>query len=162
MPTTRTERSHAPYAQFNFQVSWNGGSNTLSADEVRAGFQEVSGIGIEITVAEYRAGNWKHNSAIKVNGTHKVPDVTLKRGVMGFDDFYVWVTNIKEGDVSDLRNVTIELMSEDRSQAVMSWELKEARPIKLTGPSLNGKGTDVAIEELTLSCERIVFEGQQA
>jgi phage tail-like protein len=162
MPTQRDARPNAPYSQFNFQVSWNGGADALNATETRAGFQEVSGIGVEFTVAEYRAGNHNHNSPIKINGLHKVPDVTLKRGVMGFDDFYAWVTNIKEGSPSDRRNIVIELMSEDRSGPVMSWELKEARPIKYTGPSLNGKGTDIAIEELTLACERIVFEGQQA
>jgi hypothetical protein len=37
----------------------------------------------------------------------------------------------------------------------MSWKLVKARPIKYTGPSLNGKGTDVAVEELVIASERI-------
>jgi hypothetical protein len=37
----------------------------------------------------------------------------------------------------------------------MSWKLIKARPIKYTGPSLNGKGTDVAVEELVLAAHRV-------
>ena len=37
----------------------------------------------------------------------------------------------------------------------MQWKLIGARPMKYTGPSLNGKGTDLAIEELVLAAERI-------
>ena len=88
-----TERDR-PYSQFNFRVSWSaasgdfGGGDDLSEDDVKAGFQEVSGLGLEITVAEYRAGNYAVNSPLKVTGTHKVPDVTLKRGVIGRLDLW--------------------------------------------------------------------------
>jgi phage tail-like protein len=54
--------------------------------------------------------------------------------------------------------VTIELQSEDHTQTVQSWKLTNARPTKYTGPSLSGKGTDVAIEELVLASERIDLE----
>ena len=36
----------------------------------------------------------------------------------------------------------------------VGWKLIKARPMKYTGPSLNGKGTDVAVEELVLASER--------
>ncbi|KAA3656314.1 MAG: phage tail protein, partial [Calditrichaeota bacterium] len=73
------ERRERPYSQFNYLVNLGTG-NTDSAE---AGFQEVSGLGIEITMAEYRAGNEKLNAPRKINGMFKVPDVTLKRGVIG-------------------------------------------------------------------------------
>jgi phage tail-like protein len=121
----------------------------------QAGFQEVSGIGLEVNVAEYRAGNSLENSPIKVTGTYKVPDVTLKRGLMGFLDLYRWLDEVRNGSQEQLRTVKIDLMSEDRATVAMSWKLVKARPIKYTGPSLNGKGTDVAVEELVLAAERI-------
>jgi len=140
-----------PYSQFNFRVSWDG----LNETTVNAGFQEVSGLGLEMTVAEYRAGNWSENSSRKVNTTYKVPDVTCKRGVLGALDLYEWLDEVRNGTQGQLKTVTIKLMSEDRTTAVLTWKLLRARPMKYTGPSLNGKGTDLAIEELVLSSERI-------
>ncbi len=140
-----------PYSQFNFRVSWDD----LNSETVHAGFQELSGIGLEMTVAEYRAGNWSENSARKVNTTYKVPDVTLKRGVLGALDLYNWLDAVRNGTQGQLKTVTIELRTEDRTGTAMTWKLFRARPMKYTGPSLNGKGTDLAIEELVLASERI-------
>jgi phage tail-like protein len=140
-----------PYSQFNFRVSWDG----LNETTVQAGFQEVSGLGLEMTVAEYRAGNWSENSSRKVNTTYKVPEITLKRGVLGALDLYAWLDAVRNGTQGQLKTVTIKLMTEDRTATAMTWKLLRARPMKYTGPALNGKGTDLAIEELVLASERI-------
>ncbi|MET0398115.1 MAG: phage tail protein [Longimicrobiaceae bacterium] len=145
-----------PYSQFNFHVVIENGPDAESA---RAAFQEVSGLGLEITVAEYRGGNFKDNAPLKVTGMSKVPDVTLKRGVMGeLGTLYNWINEVRLGSQTALRTVTIELKSEDRTQTVQAWKLTNARPMKYTGPSLSGKGTDVAIEELVLAAEHIALE----
>ena len=142
-----------PYGQFNFRVEIDGGPDASSA---RAAFQEVTGLGLEITVAEYRGGNFKDNAVQKITGTYKVPDVTLKRGVLGdLETLYNWINQVRNGSQSALRTVSIQLQSEDHTSVVQEWKLTNARPTKYTGPSLNGKGTDVAIEELVLACERI-------
>jgi len=148
------EERERPYSQFNYLVDLGDGDT----DSVRAGFQEVTGLGMEITVAEYRNGNEKENTARKITGTFKVPDVTLKRGVIGAEDLYDWLNEVRRGSQEALRSVKISLLSEDRSQVAVTWLLNNARPTKYTGPSLNGKGTDVAVEELVLACEGITFE----
>lgn len=140
-----------PYSQFNFLVDLGTGDT----DSAQAGFQEVSGLGLEINVAEYRAGNEMDNAPRKITGTYKVPDVTFKRGVIGSLDLYEWLNQIRDGAQDQLRSVRIQLQNEDHSSVVQEWKLTNARPIKYTGPSLNGKGTDLAIEELVLACERI-------
>ena len=145
-----TERDR-PYSQFNYRVSWDG----LDESSVQAGFQEISGLGMEITMAEYRAGNFKDNAPIKISGMYKVPDVTLKRGVIGSLDLYNWLNAVRDGAQDQLKSVTIRLMSEDRTAVAQEWKLTNARPMKYTGPALNGKGTDVAVEELVLASERI-------
>ncbi len=156
-----TERDR-PYSQFNFRVSWipatDNGGETLEEETVNAGFQEVSGLGMEITVAEYRAGNASTNESMKITGTVKTPDVTLKRGVIGRLDLYDWLHAVRNGSQNHLKNVTIKLMAEDRETVAQQWKLTNSRPMKYTGPSLNGKGTDLAVEELVLSSERIVLE----
>ncbi len=150
-----------PYSQFNFLVSWKsspGSEGTdLQATDVKAGFQEVGGLGLESTVAESRAGNAPTNGPRKITGMFKVPDVTLKRGVIGEGDLWEWVQAVRDGSQKSLKTVSIKLLGEDRDaeNPAQHWELKRARPMKYTGPALNGKGTDVAIEELVLSREEI-------
>lgn len=143
-----------PYVQFNFLVDLGDG-NTEGVD---AGFQEISGIGMEVTVAEYRNGNSRENSVIKVTGMNKSTDVTLKRGAIGSLNLYKWLNQIRNGDQDALRTVTISLQSEDHSQAVLTWKLLRARIIKHTSGPLNAKGTDVAMEELVLAYERLEME----
>ena len=142
-----------PYSAFNFQVNFGP-----DPGDPKAGFQEVSGLGMEITVQEYRAGNKKGNASDKITGMYKVPDVTLKRGVMGDDTLYTWLDEVRSGKQADaLRSVTVELLSEE-GDSVQTWSLKGARPIKYTGPALSGKATDVAVAELVLACEDISQE----
>jgi phage tail-like protein len=148
---TQRER---PYVQFNFLVDLGTGKT----DGAQAGFQEVSGIGMEVTVAEYRTGNSKENSVMKITGLNKSSDVTLKRGVIGSLDLYQWLDQIRNGDQNALRNVTVQLQNEDHTQVVQTWKLQRARIIKHTSGPLNAKGTDVAMEELVLAYERLEME----
>jgi len=41
---------------------------------------------------------------------------------------------------------------------VMSWKLRRARIVKHASGPLNAKGTDVAMEEVTLAYERLELE----
>jgi len=144
-----------PYGSFNFLVDLGTGDT----DSVKAGFQEVSGLNAEITQAEYRNGNEKANHVRKVSGMDKVGDVTLKRGLIGHTDLYEWIDQVRRGDRTAMRSVTITLQDEAHDGPVMTWRLTRARPMRYTAPSLNGKGgTDVAVEELVLSCEDMVVE----
>jgi len=143
-----------PYVQFNFLVDLGDGVT----DGPQAGFQECSNIGMEVTVAEYRNGNEKENSVRKITGMNKSTDVTLKRGVIGSLNLYTWLNDIRNGNQNALRNVTIQLQSEDHTATVQTWKLMRARIIKHVSGPMNAKGTDVAMEELTLAYERLEME----
>jgi phage tail-like protein len=144
-----------PYGTFNFLVDLGTGDTA----SIQAGFQEVSGLNIEVTSAEYRNGNDRVNHVRKINGIYKVGDVTLKRGLMGALDLYQWIDQVRTGDQGAKRNVTISLRDESGQNVVMTWRLTNARPMRYTAPSFNAKGgTDVAIEELVLSCEDLKIE----
>jgi phage tail-like protein len=143
-----------PYAQFNFLVDLGTGST----DGPDAGFQECSNVGMEVTVAEYRNGNELENSVRKITGLNKATDVTMKRGVIGSDALYQWLHAIRNGDENQLRTVTITLMSEDHTTQVQTWRLLRARIIKYVSGPFNAKGTDVAMEELTVAYERMEME----
>ena len=143
-----------PYTQFNFLVDLGNGVT----EGPGAGFQEVSGIGMEVTVTEYRNGNSKENSVMKITGLNKATDVTLKRGIIGSLDLYQWLNQIRNGDQNALRTVTIQLQNENRTDSVQTWKLLRARIIKHTSGPLNAKGTDVAMEEMVLAYERLEME----
>ena len=143
-----------PYVQFNFLVDLGTG-NTNGPE---AGFQEVSGIGMEVTVSEYRTGNHKENSVMKITGLNKMTDVTLKRGVIGSLNLYQWLNDIRNGDQKAYRTVTVQLQNEDHTAVVATWKLLRARIIKNVNGPFNAKGTDVAMEELTLAYERLEME----
>lgn len=142
-----------PYSQFNFLVDFG-----VDPRSPQAGFQEVSGLGLEITVAEYRNGNEVDNAPRKITTGYKVTDVTLKRGVIGEPSLWEWLNEVRNGSQEALRTVTIQLLSEDRQTVAQAWKLQNARPTKYTGPTLSGKGTETAIEELVIACERIDAE----
>jgi phage tail-like protein len=143
-----------PYSQFNFRV--NLGTGGPGPDDYKAGFQEASGLGMEVHVAEYRAGNSKENSPQTITGTTKFDHVVLKRGVIGdTQTLYSVLSQVRDGDQTQGRTVIIQLMDESRQNVAQTWTLTNARPVKLSGPALTGKGTDVAVEEFHLVYDRL-------
>ena len=112
-----------PYPPFNFLVDLGTGNT----DGPQAGFAEVSGIGMEVAVVEYRNGNSKENSVMKITGLNKATDVTFKRGIIGSLDLYQWLDDIRNGNQNALRTVTIQLQNEDHTQVIQCWKLLRAR-----------------------------------
>jgi phage tail-like protein len=143
-----------PYLEFNFLVDLGDGKT----DGPDAGFQECSPIATSVAVAEYRNGNDAENSVQKITGLNRAADVTLKRGIIGSGTLYSWFDAIRNGGVTQLQTVRITLQSEDHSTIVATWVLRNARPIKYVSGPLNAKGSDVALEELTLAYERLEID----
>jgi phage tail-like protein len=153
MPTFR----ETPYGAFNFLVALGGAQGDGSEGTIIGGFSDVSGLGVDVSYAEYRNGNEKFNTVRKVPNTHKNDDVTLKRGLVGSDDLFQWLKTVRDGTI-DRRNVTITLLDETRS-AVATFTLRNAQPKKFTGPTLAAKGGgDVSMEELQLVHEGIEYK----
>jgi phage tail-like protein len=145
------DQRQSPYSAFNFLVEFNG-------QDISAGFSEVTGLSAEITMAEYRNGNDKENHVRKIPNISKVGDVTLKRGIIKSKDLWDWINLTRREGWTAQRNVIITLMDEANENPVQRWTLQNTVPIKYTGPSLNAKGgSDVAMEELVLSAEGIVY-----
>lgn len=143
-----------PYCEFNFLVDIGDGNT----DGPSAGFQEVSAISMEVAVTEYRNGNSKENSPIKITGLNKATDVTMKRGIIGALNLYAWLNDIRNGNQKALRTVTIQLQSEDHSEVVQTWKLLRARIVKHSSGPFNAKGNDVAMEEIVIAYERLEME----
>jgi phage tail-like protein len=143
-----------PYAQFNFLIDLGTGAT----DGPQAGFQECGPIGMSLDVFEYRNGNDKENDVRKLTGLACAHDVTLKRGIIGSLDLYEWINDIRNGNQTGFRNVTIQLQNEDHTAVVLTWKLFRARPVKYVCGPFNAQACDVAMEELTLAYERLEME----
>jgi len=144
-----------PYGAFNFLVNLNG---PQGPDTPLGGFSDVSGLGVEIAMAEYRNGNDKENHVRKIAGLHRVSDVTLKRGIVNSKDLWDWIKDTQRNGPTAQRSVTITLLDE-AGDNVESWILRNVVPMKYSGPTLAAKGGgDVAMEELVLSAEGIEIE----
>ena len=140
----------APYPSYNFIVNLNG---PRDPEKLLGGFSDVSGLSTEIHISEYRDGNEAEAHVRKVPGSHKVTDVTLKRGVVNSSDLWDWMTETRTTGILAQRDVVITLRDE-AGNPVQSWKLRNVVPMKYNGPTLSGKGGgEVAMEELTLCAE---------
>ncbi len=147
-----TERDNKnPYGAFNFVVSIGG--DTIAA------FQEVSGLDSENTPIEYREGADPMNTVRKLPGMEKYPNCTLKRGITGSLYLWTWRKEVRDGSASfpPTRDVVSELLN-DQHDSVFKWKLTNAWCSKLTGPSLNAKGNEIAIETMELAYDRLDIE----
>ena len=137
-----------PLPKFYFQVKWD--SEELS-------FQEVSGLDIEAQPIEYRHGNSKEFSVIKMPGLQKSGNITMKKGIFKSDNkFWDWFSQIKMNTVKRIP-LTISLLDESGS-ATMVWSVKNGWPTKITGTDLKSNGNEVAIETIEIVHEKLTLE----
>lgn len=144
-----------PYGAFNFAVNLN--SPGVDPESELGGFSDVSGLSTENVMSEYRVGNAKEAHVQKIPLLHKVGDVTLKRGLVDSLEFFAWIKDVRSKGLKAKRDVVITLKDETGT-AVRKWKLQGVVPLKYTGPTLAGKGAEVAMEELVLSSEGIEIE----
>jgi phage tail-like protein len=143
-----------PYPGFNFLVDLGTGET----DGPAAGFRECGPIVQEIGMVEYRNGNEKENNPRKLTGLARVPDVTLRRGIIGSLELWQWIAQVRDGAPDALRTVVITLVSEDHTATVQAWKLLRARPVRHVSGPFNAQSCEVAVEELTLAYERLELE----
>lgn len=137
-----------PLPVFRFKVEEvNASDPTLGV-----AFSEVSGLTQEIQVIEYRDGQTPQQSAMKMPGLQKVNNITLKRGVQkGDNSFYNWLNTVKLNTIGR-KDLIISLLDENDSPT-MVWNVKNAFPVKVEGPSLKATGNEVAVESIEIAHE---------
>jgi len=132
-----------PIPKFRFEVKW---------DSAVMSFQEVSGLDVEATPIEYRSGDSKIFSPVKMPGLKKYTDVTMKKGVFKSDNkFWDWFNGIKMNTIKR-KDVTISLLDEEGSPT-MVWTLAGAWPTKISGTDLKSTGNEVAVETIVVAHE---------
>ena len=131
----------------HFQVEW-GGTNL--------GFMEVSGLEINYDVVEDREGSSPEYSSQKMPGRPHYSNIVLKRGITaGDNEFYKWINTIKL-NTAERRDITISLLDEEHKPVIV-WKVKNAFPVKLTGPLLNASASEIALETIELAHEGLTI-----
>jgi phage tail-like protein len=124
------------------------------------GFQECSGLDIEMDVAELVEGG-RNDGIIRRVGRGKYSNIVLKRGMFyGTDDkkvndaLWKWMQGILEGALPVPRyDGQVKLRAADGVTVLATWTFVRGLPQKVAGPSLNAKTGDVAMEELHIAHE---------
>jgi len=139
-----------PLPKYYFQVKW---------DKNEMQFQEISGLDIEAQPIEYRHGDSKEFSTIKMPGIKKSSNVTMKKGIFKSDNkFWDWFNEIKMNTIKRIP-VTISLLDEE-GKPTMVWTLANAWPTKVTGTDLKADGNEVAVESIEIAHEGIKIENK--
>ncbi|MFP3246079.1 MAG: phage tail protein, partial [Paraburkholderia sp.] len=110
-------------------------------------FQEVSGLDTETQVIEYRAGNNKVFSTIKMPGIAKFGNVTMKKGIFVKDNKFFDMYSKISMNLIERVTVTIKLLDQGGAPT-MVWTLANAWPTKITGTDLKSDGNEVAVETI--------------
>lgn len=130
------------------------------------GFQECSGLEIEMDIQEYQEGG-RNNGVIRRAGHAKFQPIVLKRG-MFFDassdgsarneskanaELWAWMQGILNGERPIPRYDGIIYVKSQDNTIRATWIFERGLPAKIKGPELNGKTGEIAIEELTIAHE---------
>ena len=147
-----------PFLAFNFSVEIRVpgiGDGVLC----EAAFSECDGLDMTMDAKTIREGG-NNTSQIRLLGAVNYGQLTLKRGLTDNFDLWSWFEAQQLGSASQKRSdfrgeVTVALLSPDRTGPVARWVLRNCLLTRLKAPVMNGKDGGVAIEELQIGYESL-------
>jgi len=112
-------------------------------------------------VREYLEGG-RNDGIIRRVGRVKLQPIVLKRGMFARSAgqqvdpaLWMWLQDMVRGDTPARRiDGTVHVYASRREPALATWRFVRGLPLKVTGPALNARTGEIAIEEL-----HIVHEG---
>lgn len=153
-----------PVPKFFFSVS-RLNDDFSSATEI--GFTEVSGLEYSLEAIEYRDGSNNTFSMQKLPGLKSFGDVTLSRAKIqnrkdANADFYNWINGTSDfsGDsvasrATAYRKDVVITLRDEEGNAVVTWTLEEAWPMKVTFTDLKSDENAVAIDQMVICYENL-------
>jgi phage tail-like protein len=137
-----------PLPRFFFRVTWEG---------AEIAFSEVTGLHVDADLIEYRHGNSKEFHKVKMPGMQKFVPVVFKRGVFkNRNDFYDWWNTISLNKV--VRRTIVVTLQDENDKPIVTWNIKNAWPTKVTSPDLKSDVSEVAVESIDVVHEGITIQ----
>jgi phage tail-like protein len=140
----------------------NGGTDVLAnafyqieIDGVTiAKFQEVAGLSAEIQVIEHTENRKGGIAEVrKTPGARKWGDITFKRGQTNDKALWTWHKEVQDGKITSARrNASIVLYDYAHGEQIR-FNIFNAWPSKIKAPDMKAGGSDIAVEEVTLTHE---------
>jgi hypothetical protein len=115
---------------------------TVTIGEVEVGFSSISSLTSETDPTDPIGSRYR--------------TVVLRRALTDSKDLYLWRQRVAEGH-RDVRSVTIRQYDASGGRPVNAWLLVNAWPCRWSGPAFDAVEGGVAMEEIELACERLVW-----
>ncbi len=137
------------------------------------GFQECSGLEVEMDVQEHPEGG-RNDGVVRLVGRGKYTNIVLKRGMFYAPDGSVnselwdWLQKILAGERPVPRyNGVIQVLDRhglrgEAYRVLATWKFSRGLPAKVRGPELNAKTGEIAIEELHIAHEGLRLSSEEA
>jgi phage tail-like protein len=157
-------------ATFNFRLTLNRSGGDKPTPLGDGAFQECTGLDVEMDVQELVEGG-RNDGVIRRVGRGKYTNISLKRGMLYptsgtvqnpksgtiKNELWAWIQDILSG-VRPVRRYdgVIEILDgggQAGGRVVATWVFDRGLPAKVSGPQLNAKTGEIAIEELTIAHE---------
>lgn len=122
-----------PIPGFNFKVAFHP-----PLDDNALGFMEVSGIELGLVP----------------EGSAETKLITLKRGLLPFNEFSQWYTDVLENNKTNFRDLDIVLLNRE-GKPKAAWKAHKTLPEKWFLDPLSSMESNFAFETLQLSYEKI-------
>ncbi|MER7756224.1 phage tail protein [Kitasatospora sp. NPDC097643] len=130
------------------------------------GFQECTGLELEMEVGDHPEGG-RNDGLVRGIGRVKLQPIVLKRGMLvptrgGRADtaLWDWLYGIVGGERRAVRyDGDIEVLDPTGARTVAHWRFVRGLPVKVTGPALNARTGEIAMEELHIAHEGLRLEG---
>jgi phage tail-like protein len=138
-----------PYLSTWFAIEFQG--------QIVGAFHECAGLSSEHEVVEWRASGPQGEQLIrKIPGRIRWGNIVLRRGVTAAVDLWEWRKLVERGELDIARRNGSIVLFNARRDEVGRWDIFNAWPCRISGPSLNATTDEVAVEELELTHEGIM------
>ncbi len=127
----------------------------VTVGEEKLAFNSVSGLDIGFETISYQDGAGGY---FQMPGQSQAVNISLKRGVVkGQKQFYTWINSITLNQV-EKKDISISLTNDAGNELLVTWNVSNAFPTKLSAPNFDASSNEVAIEELSLVADRLSVE----
>jgi phage tail-like protein len=139
---------------------------STASGTIHLGFAEVSGLNSELEMEDFREGG-RNIGPRRFPRWGRYPNIVLRRGVTTDTTLWDWWADVimrsytldAKGTPAPKRvprrNAVILVDGFDH-KAIAGWFVSNALPERLSGPGLNARGNEIAIETLELSHEGVL------
>lgn len=149
----------APFHVFRFRVTFTeaplGAEPGGPVELCGAAFSECTGLEATMEPKVIKEGG-RNYGAVQRMGQVTFATVVLKRGMTASRDLWKWFSLVGEGAYAHRLNARVAML-DGAGAEVVAWELARALPVKFKAADLNGKGTEVGIEELHIAHESLTL-----